>query len=52
MPDETITCADCTKPFVHSEGAQAFFKEKGFAQKPKRCPPCRKVRKDKHAPKQ
>ena len=43
MADKVIICP-CGASFVHSEGAQRFFQEKGFTSDPKRCPPCRKAK--------
>ncbi len=43
--DKVITCAQCGAEFVHTASAQAFYKEKGFANEPKNCAPCRKARK-------
>ncbi len=43
--DKVIECAQCGAEFVHTAAAQAFYKEKGFANEPKRCPACRKSRK-------
>lgn len=45
MADKTLTCADCGKEFVFTEGEQAFYAEKGFENDPVRCPECRKARK-------
>jgi DNA-directed RNA polymerase subunit RPC12/RpoP len=45
MADRNITCKDCGKEFVFTEGEQAFYKEKGFENDPVRCPECRKARK-------
>ena len=45
MPDKTLVCQDCGKEFVFTEGEQAFYKEKGFENEPKRCPECRKAKK-------
>ncbi|EQB88679.1 DNA-directed RNA polymerase subunit RPC12/RpoP [Clostridium punense] len=45
MADRNITCKDCGKEFVFTEGEQAFYKEKGFENDPVRCPECRKSRK-------
>ena len=39
--DETLTCRDCGREFVFSASEQAFFAEKGFQNKPSRCPECR-----------
>ncbi len=43
--DKVINCIECDAEFVHSASSQAFYKEKGFANEPKRCPACRKARK-------
>ena len=44
MPDQTLTCCDCSSSYVFTEGEQAFFQEKGFTP-PTRCPDCRRRRK-------
>ena len=44
--DETLTCRECGKEFVFTAGEQAFYKEKGFMNKPKVCKPCRDARKN------
>ena len=43
--DKTIVCKDCGKEFIFTEGEQAFYKEKGFANAPVRCSDCRRARK-------
>jgi len=43
--DETLTCVDCARPFAFSAGEQEFFAQKGFTNKPSRCPDCRAARK-------
>ncbi|MCQ2361544.1 MAG: zinc-ribbon domain containing protein [Acidaminococcaceae bacterium] len=43
--DKTLTCADCGQEFVFSASEQEFYEEKGFTNEPKRCPACRKARK-------
>jgi len=43
--DEELTCVDCGRPFVFSSGEQAFYQQKGFQNKPNRCPDCRAARK-------
>lgn len=43
--DKTLTCRDCGKEFVFTEGEQNFYKEKGFENEPTRCPECRKAKK-------
>ena len=45
MADKTLVCSDCGYEFVFTEGEQAFYAEKGFTNEPKRCPECRKARK-------
>ena len=45
MSDETLTCKDCGAEFVFTVGEQEFYVEKGFENKPVRCPACRKARK-------
>ncbi|MCX7950425.1 MAG: zinc-ribbon domain-containing protein [Clostridiales bacterium] len=45
MADKNLTCMDCGKEFVFTEGEQQFYAEKGFENEPKRCPECRKARK-------
>jgi ssDNA-binding Zn-finger/Zn-ribbon topoisomerase 1 len=45
MPDKNVTCKDCGAQFIFSEGEQAFYQEKGFANEPQRCPDCRRARK-------
>jgi CxxC-x17-CxxC domain-containing protein len=43
--DETLNCVDCQTPFTFSAGQQEFFAQKGFTNKPNRCPDCRDARK-------
>lgn len=45
MPDKMIVCMDCGSEFAFTEGEQQFYKEKGFDNEPKRCPSCRKKKK-------
>ncbi|NEZ46818.1 cytochrome C551 [Clostridium niameyense] len=45
MEDKQLVCEDCGKEFVFTVGEQEFYKEKGFENEPKRCPECRKARK-------
>ena len=42
--DKTLRCADCGNEFVFSASEQEFFAEKGFTNEPKRCPACRRAR--------
>ena len=39
--DETLSCRDCGKEFIFTASEQAFYAEKGFQNKPRRCPECR-----------
>jgi len=50
--DKTIVCKDCGSEFVFTASEQAFFEEKGFANEPQRCKPCRDARKNGGAAKQ
>ena len=51
MPDKSIVCKDCGKPFVFTEGEQAHFKRMVDDGKfdrynePVRCKPCRDAKK-------
>ncbi len=45
MPDKSIKCKDCGATFIFSEADQDFYREKGFANEPQRCPSCRAARK-------
>ena len=45
--DQTLNCEDCGKEFVFSAGEQEFYSQKGLVNTPKRCPECRKARKQK-----
>lgn len=43
--DETLSCIDCSREFTFTSGEQQFFAQKGFQNKPNRCPDCRAARK-------
>lgn len=45
MQDQTLTCADCGKPFTWTASEQEFYQQKGFTNPPKRCPDCRVAKK-------
>jgi len=45
MADKTLICKDCGAEFIFTEGEQAFYREKGFENEPKRCLACRRARK-------
>lgn len=41
--EKKLICADCGEEFTFTEGEQKFYWSKGLAN-PKRCKPCRMVR--------
>lgn len=43
--DKTLVCKACGNEFVFTAGEQAFYKEKGLDNEPKRCKECRDKRK-------
>lgn len=43
--DKTLVCKECGNEFVFTAGEQEFYAEKGFANEPQRCKPCRDARK-------
>ena len=45
IDDMLCECVDCRKMFTFERGEIEFFKSKGLAWPPKRCPACRKLRK-------
>jgi len=45
LEDKTLVCVDCGSEFVFTANEQAFYKEKGFENEPKRCPECRRAKK-------
>lgn len=46
--DQTIACCDCGQDFLHPARDQAFYDSRGFSA-PRRCKPCRAVRKAERA---
>ena len=44
--DMQLSCTSCRSKFTFTLGEQRFFKDKGFAHRPKRCRSCRLARKD------
>jgi len=44
--DKTIKCRDCGQDFAFTASEQQFFAEKGFTNEPKRCPACRRAKRD------
>ncbi|MBI4334188.1 MAG: zinc-ribbon domain containing protein [Chloroflexi bacterium] len=45
MEDKSIRCSDCSTTFTFTTSEQNFYAEKGFTNEPKRCPACRRARK-------
>ncbi len=45
MEDKTLRCSDCNSEFTFTASEQKFYAEKGFTNEPKRCPNCRRARK-------
>ncbi len=43
--DKTLVCKECGEEFVFTAREQEFYEEKGFANEPQRCKPCRDKRK-------
>ena len=49
--DKTIQCADCGIFFPFTDGQQKFFASRGLTNEPRRCPKCRKSRRQpRHGP--
>jgi hypothetical protein len=42
--DKVLHCSDCGQSFIFTAGEQAFYVSKGLSE-PKRCKPCRELRK-------
>lgn len=42
--DKEILCVDCDVNFIWSAGEQAFFRDKGLKNAPKRCKDCKKAK--------
>jgi len=42
--DKNLTCIDCRTLFVFNAGEQAFYRERNLSE-PKRCKPCRELKK-------
>lgn len=45
LEDKFITCVECGFEFLFEVGEQVFYKTKGLVE-PKRCPTCRRKRKE------
>lgn len=44
FPDSLIKCIDCQEDFVWTSGEQAFFRDKGLRNPPKRCKSCKQAK--------
>lgn len=44
--DQNVVCSVCGKTFVFTAGEQEFYQQKGFQSPPKRCPDCRRERRE------
>jgi CxxC-x17-CxxC domain-containing protein len=44
LQDKTLRCTDCGNEFTFSVEDQEFFRSKGYANEPKRCPECRQAK--------
>ena len=44
IQDVMIQCIDCAEPFAWTGGEQAFYRDKGLENPPKRCKPCKKAK--------
>ena len=42
--DRTLSCTDCSQPFIFSADDQSYHAEMGYTNEPKRCPDCRRSR--------
>ena len=43
--DKSIQCSECGTTFTFGAGEQKFFASKGLINEPRRCPQCRKAKK-------
>ncbi len=44
--DKQLVCVECGNAFTFTVAEQEFYAEKGLTNEPKRCPACRKARKE------
>ncbi|MFC2038316.1 zinc-ribbon domain containing protein [Chloroflexota bacterium] len=44
--DKQLQCLDCGQDFTFTAGEQEFYASRGFQNEPKRCPDCRRSRKN------
>jgi CxxC-x17-CxxC domain-containing protein len=50
LQDKELQCSDCGTTFTFTADEQRFFESKGFTNEPKRCPSCRRARKQERSP--
>jgi len=43
--DKTLNCVECQATFTFTAGEQEFYAGKGLTNEPKRCPDCRRAKK-------
>jgi len=46
--DKSLQCSDCGIIFTFTAGQQKFFASKGLTNEPRRCPECRKSKRQQH----
>ena len=46
--DKSIQCSDCGTIFTFGAREQKFFASRGLTNEPRRCPRCRKSRRQQH----
>jgi diaminohydroxyphosphoribosylaminopyrimidine deaminase/5-amino-6-(5-phosphoribosylamino)uracil reductase len=44
--DRALHCCDCGETFIHTRDAQLYYERRGFTSEPKRCPECRRQRRE------
>lgn len=49
LTDKDIVCIDCGEIFVWTIGEQAFFRDKGLSNPPKRCKTCKQAKNERLA---
>ena len=42
--DKSISCIDCEKDFIWTDGEQKFYRDKGLQNPPKRCKECKQAK--------
>ncbi len=49
LEEQQILCIDCSKDFIWTVGEQAFFRDKGLQNPPKRCKECKQAKNERLA---